>query len=118
MWSNVISEHSITIQWKLNCVDKATIAGYNITYCPVGLDFEADLCIDAVFSEIVILSAGEDLHEFEIKNLRSYMRYNISVALMSINRLGLPKSPITVQTLEGGKLGSPNFATCYSILFH
>lgn len=105
MWSNIISEHSITIQWKLNCVDKAIIAGYNITYGCVNRDFEGDLCNDAVRSETVVLLAGEELHEYEIKNLRSYMRYNISVALMSIIRLGSPKSPITVRTLEGGKLG-------------
>lgn len=105
MWSNIIGEHSITIHWKLNCVDKAIVVGYNITYCSLGYDFESDdECSDALRSEIVIISPGDEMHQYEIQNLRSFMRYNISIALMSINRLGLPKAPITVRTLEGGKL--------------
>ena len=102
MWSSVTNEHSITIHWKLNCADDPIVVGYNITYCL--LDEKAsDICSEPSLSEIIILDEDDEIHRHEIVNLKSYKLYNISVALMSHSRLGIPKSPITVRTLEGGK---------------
>lgn len=64
------------------------------------MDEEDFLCTAESISEIIV---GDDLQQYDIVDLKPYQRYNISVALMSITRLGLSKGPITVKTLEGGK---------------
>lgn len=102
MWSSVSVERSITIHWKLNCADDPIVVGYNITYCLLD-DKNYDKCSEPSLSEVVILSEDDEMYQYEIANLKSFKLYNISVALMSHTRLGVPKSPITVRTLEGGK---------------
>lgn len=68
------------------------------------LDDDAlDKCSEPSLSEVVILNEEDELHQYEIADLKSYRLYNISVALMSHTRLGIPKAPITIRTLEGCK---------------
>lgn len=101
-WSSVDVERSITIHWKLNCVDEPITKGYNISYCSVD---ESDLskCNGSMESEILILNDDEELSQYQIKNLTSYSLYNVTISLMSHTQLGMPKAPISVRTLEGGK---------------
>lgn len=102
MWSSVPAEHSIAVHWKLSCSDEPIVVGYNITYCMMN-DDALDKCAESPISEVVILTADDEMLQYEIANLKSFKLYNISVALMSHTRLGIPKAPITVRTLEGGK---------------
>lgn len=97
LWSNVITDHSITLQWELNCVDEPIVAGYNITYCPVE---SSNHCTEPMLWTITM---GNELRQFEIPNLKSYKHYKISVALLSHLRHGVYKTPIYVRTLESGE---------------
>lgn len=103
MWSSVAIERSITVHWKLNCADEPIVAGYNFTFCLLD-DDEPTKCAERAISEIEILGNDSEMNQFSILGLKSYRLYNISIALLSHSRLGILKAPITVRTLEGGKL--------------
>jgi hypothetical protein len=63
------------------------------------------LCEESPKDDIILLVNGDEKYHHEIINLKSYKLYNISIALMSHIRLGIPKGPITVRTLESGGFG-------------
>lgn len=82
-------------------MDEPIVVGYNVTYCLLD-DRDLNNCSESPRSEVVILSDDDEMHQLEISGLKSYRLYNVSVALMSHTRLGIPKAPITVRTMEGG----------------
>lgn len=102
VWSSVYNENAITLHWKLNCVDEPIVMGYNITYCSID-DTSSSMCNETAHSSIIILNENEELNQFEILKLKSYRLYSVTIALMSLNRLGVPITPIFVRTMEGGK---------------
>lgn len=103
MWTNVNSQRSITLHWNLYCVDEPIVVGYNITYCLLKRE-NFDECEEPIMDEIVILNDCDELCQYEIVGLKTYRFYNVSVALMSHNRLGVHKNFIKTRTMEGGKL--------------
>lgn len=103
MWSSVASERSITVHWKLNCADEPIVAGYNFTYCLLD-DDDPTKCAERMNEKIELLGNVSEMNQFSILGLKSYRLYNVSISLMSHSRLGILKAPISVRTLEGGKL--------------
>lgn len=110
----MITEHSITLQWQLNCVDEPIVAKYNITYCPVDepsvkCDEPSVNCLEPMLWNE---ATGNDLRQFEIVNLKSYKYYRISIALLSNSRHGVFKAPLCIRTLESGKCVRGTCSTC------
>ena len=100
MWSTLDSDRSITLHWKLNCVDESITIGYNISYCQID-ESDFSKCIEP---ENFVIAVDDEISQHEIKNLKSYTLYNVSVALMSTYRMGFAKQPIMVRTMEAGKI--------------
>lgn len=102
MWSSG-GENEITLMWQLNCVDDPIVKGYNISYCVLDSS-NLDVCNEAIMNDVVVLDDDEERSHHVISNLKSYKLYNVSIALMSVTRLGPSTFPITVRTLEAGEL--------------
>lgn len=102
IWSKYVDEFSIVFEWKLNCVDKDIVSAYNVQYCVV-VDFDNNLCLENHFNEI--FNASNVIYNsnlYEIKNLKPYRKYKISIALISTSgHVGAFSKPIFVKTLEG-----------------
>lgn len=101
LWSSVDSEHSVTLHWKLSCVDEPITIGYNISYCALD-EQDSNKCGEPMESFVEILDDDYQLSQYEISNLKSYRLYNASISLMSRTHLGVPSTPITVRTMEAG----------------
>lgn len=103
LWSTIDAEHSMTLHWKLNCVDEPITIGYNISFCVID-ENDANKCSEPMESLIEILGDDNELRQYQIHNLKSYRLYNASIALMSRTHLGVPATPVTVRTMEAGVL--------------
>lgn len=102
MWSTIDAEHSITLHWKLNCVDEPITIGYNISYCILDKN-DSNICSEPMVDFVVIV-VDDKLSQYQIRGLKSYRLYNASISLMSRTHLGVPATPITVRTMEAGVL--------------
>lgn len=103
LWASIDSEHSMTLHWKLNCVDEPITIGYNISYCVLD-ERNSDKCGSPMESFVEILGDDYQLSQYEIRDLKPYRLYNASISLMSRTHLGVPATAITVQTMEAGVL--------------
>lgn len=107
MWSQYVSESSISLEWKLNCADKDIIYGYNISYCIVA-DYDSSLCIESPTYEI-FYDNHSSRKVYQILSLKPYKQYNISIALISLSeRSGAFSAPITIRTLEASPTAPRN----------
>jgi hypothetical protein len=108
MWSQYVTEHFISLEWKLNCADKDIVYGYNVSYCIVA-DNDRNVCMENPKHE-VIFDNHDSRNVYQVSSLKPYKQYNISVALISTSeRIGAFSIPITVRTLEACKLITQEF---------
>lgn len=113
LWASVDSEHSMTLHWKLNCVDEPITIGYNISFCVLD-ERDTNKCASPIESFVEILDDDYQLSQYEIRDLKSYRLYNASISLMSRTHLGVPAAAITVRTMEAGVLiDGQGLVTCF-----
>jgi hypothetical protein len=99
-WSSVHSNHSVTLHWKVNCVDEAIIMGYQIDYCQLN-DSDSSECIDRP-APIYLTPEEDKIDQFQVDSLKVFKSYNFSISLMAVHHIGPSKGPITAKTLEAG----------------
>lgn len=109
LWSPSSAQHSLNLEWKVNCVDESIVAGYNISYCLIA-DINTTECDhETLKSQTILLFEDEEVTLTHLSNLKSWSFYKISVALLSHSRLGPDSDFIVVRTAESGKLIKTSF---------
>lgn len=103
LWSPSSGQHYLNLEWKVNCVDKSIVAGYNISYCLIASMNSTECDHETLKSKIIVLE-DEEITQTHLTYLKSWSLYKITIALLSDNRLGPDSDFIVVRTAESGEL--------------
>lgn len=100
--AEAIDKYSIDLYWQVSCADEPIVIAYNITYRLLREENLDERDFDEM-SEVIVDTENKLTHH-RIEGLKSYRKYEVTLALLSAKRHGEPYGPIVARTLEDGNL--------------